>query len=430
MANALQAMSVLMAGRRQSIDPQSDPDSDQDINDRLGFAPDSDDEANELRRVLSREVMDADRSLTPAPQVFTTLTSNYLESQATTPDRMIVNNPPPPPPLPNFVLRNQALQALEAPRPFIQLRDISETGQQVDLPLPNPRLRQQAPTITEEPSKESLNLTRDSNILPAHPTPSEIGREQKLSNVPRNTAQWMAANPPNWHNEGEPVPEGVKKSKPERESRTTRTRVRRRKSQPEPSHTTRTKESRSDSQKSSGSSKAASLTQPISPLAETPIETVVQPYIVGETEQYRRIETEINVPRIYTDPRLNVLNQICREYRTLRSISPKHSIWTFKRESHFARVHRCLLAMSQRANAPFVVNESSVASPALMLYLFQSTLVSKSLRIRDVKADLPYLKEGKVLTERRFEAIITGCSYLYDRLKTNKGIISSATAAL
>jgi len=150
-----------------------------------------------------------------------------------------------------------------------------------------------------------------------------------------------------------------------------------------------------------------------------------------DIDSFQTIVEELDIPRIFADPRLNFLNQFVREYERLREITRPSLIGRMMiRGSHFSRVYSALVTTVTDVDPPFVVNSSSPASPALILRLFYKPLRSRGKKITSVAVNLPHFRPGKVLTAKRFESVVRATFLLNDRLRDDYGITSIKSSDL
>jgi hypothetical protein len=149
-----------------------------------------------------------------------------------------------------------------------------------------------------------------------------------------------------------------------------------------------------------------------------------------DLDDYIRIQSDIGIPMIFSDPRLNVLNQFAREYQNLRSITSRTKSLFKRSPPHYDRIYLALESTSTDVQPPFIVNASSPASPALLLTLFSPTLKSRSKRIRNATIALPHYKNGKSLGKTRFRSIVKATFLLLDQIKADQGIITTKASDL
>lgn len=149
---------------------------------------------------------------------------------------------------------------------------------------------------------------------------------------------------------------------------------------------------------------------------------------VASSDSFIEVQSQLEIPHIYLDPRLNVLNQFVQEYSCLRDITKKKGLPSLlRRQSHYQRVYLTLKETAPQLNPPFAVNSSYPNRPALLLHLFHTSLSRQSKRISKPNLDLPHFQRGHHLTEDRFRQIVISTHKLFDTLLADLG---SATVSI
>jgi len=185
----------------------------------------------------------------------------------------------------------------------------------------------------------------------------------------------------------------------------------------------------SDSHSSQRSARSESIRD--TPVSEYNPEIHVSTHVIMDIDNFSSLVETLDIPKIFADPRLNVLNQFVREYDHLRNLTrPSLFRRMLNQGSHFTRVYSALVTTVTDVEPPFVVNSSSPASPALILRLFYVTMRSRGKKINNPVVNLPHFRTGKVLTTTRFESVIRSTYLLNDKLRNDYGIASTKSSDL
>jgi len=133
------------------------------------------------------------------------------------------------------------------------------------------------------------------------------------------------------------------------------------------------------------------------------------------------------IPKIFTDPRLNVLNQFCMEYQAIKTMTKPITGITIPYGDNYRRVYEKLTTLAKLNETKFTVSDSLLESPSLLLLLFGDALRDDTKEIKVPVPRLPHCFEHDQLSLEKFKIIVDATFELNNKLKDKQGIISTTS---